>query len=163
MSIINDALKKAEESIQKNTPEENATVNLKPLSRPILLYILILLASLVLGKIIFDLLHHKVKPIKIPKEITISEHPPAPEATSNLPPLEEKKIPEPSAPQNKETFILNGIFFSYNDSYALINNQIVRENDSVDGARVQKISTNSVELNQEGKIITLTTLKVGTP
>ena len=54
-------------------------------------------------------------------------------------------------------FVLNGIFFSDNDSYALINNQIVRENDYVDAAKVSSITANTVELDNAGTTITLTT------
>ena len=60
-------------------------------------------------------------------------------------------------PKPEKKFILSGIFFSANGAYALVNNQIVRENDLVDGAKVGKITVNSVELNNEGKIITLST------
>jgi len=75
-----------------------------------------------------------------------------------LPPLSEKTSlakEEQKAPET--TFVLNGIFFSDNDGYALINNQIVRENDLVDGAKVKKITANSVELNSQEKLITLST------
>ena len=76
-------------------------------------------------------------------------NPAAPAATpSQLP--EEKKPAETS-------FILNGIFFSDNDGYALVNNQIVRENDYVDKAKVSLITPNTVQLDNAGSTITLST------
>jgi len=159
MSIINEALKKTEQYIQKNAVKENAAVATKQAPRPILLYILILLVGLVLGNIIFNLLRHKAIPADTLKKTVTSQeqlnHPALP--TAPVLPIEEKKIPQTIPSQDKQAFVLNGIFFSDNDGYALINNQIVRENDSVDGATVQKITANSVEINQEGKVTTLST------
>jgi type II secretory pathway component PulC len=76
-------------------------------------------------------------------------------ATPYLPaPLEavKKKIKQVAIP-----FELNGIMFSDNDKSALVNNKIVQEGDTVDGAQVTRISEESVELSREGKTITLTT------
>ena len=66
------------------------------------------------------------------------------------PTLEENKTPQVN-------FVLSGIFFSDNDSYALVNNKIVRENDSVDGATVKTITANTVELDSGGMLTTLAT------
>ncbi|MDP2831372.1 MAG: hypothetical protein Q8O02_03905, partial [Candidatus Omnitrophota bacterium] len=55
------------------------------------------------------------------------------------------------------SFVLNGIFFSDEDGYALVNNQIVRENDYVDGAKVGLITVNTVKLDNAGQTITLST------
>lgn len=52
---------------------------------------------------------------------------------------------------------LNGIFFSENEGYALINNQIVQEGDEVEGAYVQKISEDEVELKNNAGLVKLTT------
>jgi type II secretory pathway component PulC len=154
MSIINEALKKAEQSIHKNSAKETLLSDTKPAAKPYILYILILVAGLFLSNFIFSLLSRKInqpaKEIKIQAtEIKTSESlpviPPAP-----LFLLEENKVPETA-------FILNGIFFSDNHGYALVNNQIVRENDLVDGAKIKTITANSVELDNAGKIITLAT------
>ena len=50
---------------------------------------------------------------------------------------------------------LNGIFYSPNQSYALINNRIVSEGDAIKGAVVKKITQEGVELEFDGKNITL--------
>jgi hypothetical protein len=146
MSIINEALKKAEQSIHNNLAKETSLSDTKPAAKPYILYILILAAGLFISNFIFGLLSHRIKTppaVKTPvKEITAE---PAPVI-----------LPAPLLEENK-AFILNGIFFSDNDGYALVNNQIVREGDLVDTATVKTITANSVELDNAGKIITLST------
>ncbi len=158
MSIINEALKKTEEHLQKNAAKDSPLPQKPSGSKPFLLYILILLAGLLLGNFIFTLLKnktqiHKIQTIQTPHESAL----PVIQATNppSLPilpsqPAEEKKPAEVN-------FVLNGIFFSDNDGYALVNNQIIRENDYVDGAKVDLITADSVELNNAGQTITLTT------
>ncbi|MFH0918119.1 MAG: hypothetical protein V1830_03190 [Candidatus Omnitrophota bacterium] len=153
MSIINDALKKTEEHLQKNTDKDNLAAPKPAGVKPFLLYILILLAGLALGNFIFNLLSHKVKTTREPKKVSDTAAAAInslPKAGLPIPPPEEIK-PLPAS------FILNGIFFSDNDGYALVNNQIVRENDYVDGAKVSSITANTVELDNAGKTITLST------
>lgn len=53
------------------------------------------------------------------------------------------------------SFILNGLFFSAEDAYALINNQIVKEGESVDGATVKRIDEDGVELEFNGAKVEL--------
>ncbi len=174
MSIINEALKKTGQFIQENEakskPEDNGlpgnSQDNKPQAKisrapkPLLVYILILLAGILLSKFIFAMLNHKPQNDNLAwktqrpqsKEIrTIPPPTPTPTVVpaSVLPP-ENNKVPEPK-------FILNGIFFSENNGYALVNNQIVRENDSVDGAKVIKITANTVELDSDGKLTSLST------
>jgi hypothetical protein len=155
MSIINEALKKTEEHIQEKAQKRVDSLNKKPVFKNILLYILIILCGFFLSNIILNLLGRKVKPAGIPEKIVLPskqiEVVPLP-TPSTLPDTEAEK-PQPDKP----VFVLNGIFFSDNDGYALINNEIVRENDTIDKARVSKITVDSVELNQEGKITTLRT------
>jgi len=115
MSIINDALKKAEQSLQKNTAPLPAPAR----SKPYLIYILILVSGLALSQFIFHLLGEKAKPapaIKIPPvpkplvaetktQIQNSETKPITPQVFFAPLLtQQKKAPE--------SFVLNGIFFS---------------------------------------------------
>lgn len=153
MSIINEALKKTEEHLQKNAAKNNPLPSKSFNPKPFLFYILILLSGLALSNFIFTLLKHKTQVIQIPKKntetiIKISNPPPRPILPS-LPAEENKPI--------ETSFVLNGIFFSDNDSYALVNNQIVRENDYVDRAKVVEIAAHRVQLDNAGQTITLTT------
>ncbi|MFH0918692.1 MAG: hypothetical protein V1830_06130 [Candidatus Omnitrophota bacterium] len=155
MSIINEALKKTEEHLQKITAKDNSLSDKPSGPKSFLLYTLILLVGLLLGNFIFTLLKHKIQTIQTPIKntnliIQTTNPPPLPILPSQLP--EEHKPAEAS-------FVLNGIFFSDNDGYALINNQIVRENNYVDGAKVGLITANSVKLDNAGQSITLTTTR----
>lgn len=157
MSIINEALKKTEASIQKNSNKEIIKPNRKLNLAPYLLYISIFVIGLFLSNLIFTSINRKIQAHQIPK---ISNGAPILEkelkANEILPAVAPVTLPEKQN-KPKKNFILNGIFFSDNDGYALVNNQIIRENDSVDGAKVEKITANTVELNNEGQIITLST------
>jgi len=42
--------------------------------------------------------------------------------------------------------VLNGVFFSKNEGYALINNKVVKQGDSVEGIKVRKVNLDDVEL-----------------
>lgn len=153
MSIINEALKKTDEQLKKYTPLNNSLPPKTSKFRSFLLYVLILLAGLWLGNFIFNQLSHLIQGTPAPKQDNLTPAQIAPEPAPAAPinqPAEEIKPP-------KSNFILNGIFFSNNDGYALVNNQIVRENDYVDGAKVSSITSNTVELDNAGEVITLST------
>jgi len=170
MSIINEALKKTEEHLQKNSAKANPLppkpAGSKP-AKPFLLYILILLAGLLLSNFIFNLLNHQAQDNglasnsqshKIQPTFAPQKNAAAVIQTTNLPPA--VVLPSPLPEENKPleaSFVLNGIYFSDNDGYALVNNQIVRENDYVDGAKVVLITTHTVELDNAGQKITLAT------
>lgn len=156
MSIINEALKKTGQYIRENEIKNNpSTKTISPPS-PLLIYILILLAGILVSKFIFSLLsqpqRHNLAYNKNQNQPKTTQ---APSASVTLPVAQEAPL-ENNTP-TKQNFVLNGIFFSNNDGYALVNNQIVRENDLVDSAKVVKITTNTVELDSGGKIINLST------
>jgi len=65
----------------------------------------------------------------------------------------EKMPAEPEKPL--PTLTLSGILFGESGSFALINGRVIPEGGKVDGAVVDKISTDRVELSFEGKKITL--------
>lgn len=157
MSIINEALKKTGQFIQENETKNNPPAKIIHGPKPLLIYILILLVGILLSKFIFAMLSHKpqgsVLASNKPQGNEIKTiQPPTPAVLPAGPvlPPENNKTPQPK-------FVLNGIFFSENDGYALVNNQIVRENDSVDGAKVTRITANSVELDSDGKLTSLST------
>ncbi|MDO8489696.1 MAG: hypothetical protein Q7S42_06305 [Candidatus Omnitrophota bacterium] len=181
MSIINEALKKTEQYIQENAarnrPQGSGLENHPPTKihstpSPLLIYILILLAGILLSKLIFSLLSQPENKSLASSSQNLKPSnsqnfkPENKSLTSNIPENhkgESDKISIPVTPiapiLNNKTpevnFVLNGIFFSDNDGYALVNNQIVRENDLVDGAKIIKITTNNVELDSDGKLINL--------
>ena len=154
MSIINEALKKTEASIQKNSSKENIKPDRKQNFKSYFLYILIFIIGLFISNLIFSNINPKARIAKIPnpqlileKTLTVNEILP----TVAPVPLTKKQD------KSENDFVLNGIFFSDDDGYALVNNQIIRESDLVDGAKVEKITANTVELNNAGQIITLST------
>ena len=151
MSIINEALKKTEQFIQQNESKKNSSLNKKIKPKSFLLYILILLIVIVLSNFTFSQFNHKTKLISESKSTALIQ----PQQSVELPvtPKEPVLPKEEKAPE--EIFVLNGIFFSNNDSYALINNQIVRENETINGAKVLQITENTVKLDNQGKSITL--------
>ncbi len=62
--------------------------------------------------------------------------------------------PAPAVVQNTKMpeILLNGIFYSGNETYALINNKIVKTGDDVEGALVRDIQADSVELELGGTV-----------
>ena len=159
MSIIYEALKKTEKIIHTDLkfPLDSKPQKSKFKVKIIALYVLMIFLGLVIGNLIIGLLNH-------PAQTKVVKNPPVPSA----PLLKEKAQIDKKVETVSETppvvkvepgkpFVLNGIFFSDNDSYALVNNKIVRENDFVDTAKVKTITANTVELDNAGKTITLAT------
>ncbi len=155
MSIINEALKKTEQSIHKDLAKETPKVTAKPY----IIYALILILGLFLSNFIFALISRKIKATVTVKKNPDSANQSVKKIEAFIPPVS-IVTPEPAFKENKTSqanFVLNGIFFSENDSYALVNNKIVRENDTVNGAEVKTITVNTVKLDSNGKNITLAT------
>ncbi len=170
MSIINEALKKAGQNLQKKSAADNNPPQKPGGSKTILLYILILAAGLFLANFIFSLLKHsagsgKSRPAASGRNQNKNRLPavtakPAPIAPAETTPALSPVLPEPTPQENKlaaTDFILSGIFVSGDDAYALTNNRIVRVNDYVGGAKVSTITENAVELENAAGKITLTT------
>lgn len=164
MSIINEALKKTGQLIQENEAKSNPQAHAKNAHRPYLLYILIMLLGITASKFIFVMLNQKIKTTQPnPVVLTGSKEAVHLVSTSSAPAAgaqtEENKPTKDNLPAEKRNFVLNGIFYSNNDGYALINNQIVRENDTVDGATVIKITARTVDLDNQGEAVSLSTLR----
>lgn len=77
-------------------------------------------------------------------------------------PTEISRISEPQAPvtkpaQYQSSLIVNGVFLSQGKQrYALVNNRIVKEGDTIGGLKLIRITLEGLELeNQEGLIIKL--------
>ncbi|MBU1125578.1 MAG: hypothetical protein KKC84_06110 [Candidatus Omnitrophica bacterium] len=75
------------------------------------------------------------------------------------PPSDSSSLSEEKPVTQAASLSLNGIFFSQNEGYALINNQIVKEGDTVAGVFVKTITVNGVELEDQGNPLTLLTRK----
>ena len=157
MSIIYDALKKVEnsgKSVLKNNKELPAPKNK---IKNYFIYILFLALGLFVAKTFFSYLNRQPPQVKTAKQnqITLPHN-----NTTKIPPLQQPQLAP--AIENKElpekpTFILNGVFSSGEESYALINNQIVKLGDKISGAVIKKIAPEEVLLDSDGSEIKLTT------
>lgn len=157
MSIIYEALKKIESS-------NLLTINLKPTTtadktkkgptkiKIWLVYLVAASLGIFIANISFKLL---IKPLPPASSTPILLPKNEPQPTITLPSL------SPQAPIVKKVpgvhLVLNGIFFSEEEAYALINNQIVKVGDTLEGLTVKRISVDEVELESEGSIIKLPT------
>ncbi|MDP2904959.1 MAG: general secretion pathway protein GspB [Candidatus Omnitrophota bacterium] len=152
MSIINDALKKADKSVFtakaaiKNRPAEKYHF-----------YILISVLGIVsVSVLLYVLLRARPVPASGAAGMPLAAQPPSP----SLPPpvaVQPELVP-PVQPEIKQppSLTLNGIFFSEDKgSWALIDNTIVRAGDTVKGAALVNITENEVVLSYEGQEIKL--------
>ena len=182
MSIIYDALKKVEKNFEQNlnTASKDAGAQEKkpilgghsaqPGARKYLVYIfaVLLVAAIVNGYFTLFAPRRPLpaqtaaktpSPPSIRKEQPIPLQPPTPSSA----PKEEIKlldVPTTLIPAAKKSvdaasFILNGIFFAPDGGYALVNNQIVKENDVISRATVKKITAELVVLELDGAVIKL--------
>ncbi len=85
--------------------------------------------------------------------------PSSPATTAPAPVVETPQIQtlpaESAASSTMPTLSLSGILYSDAESLALINGKVVPEGGTVDGAKVEKISSDEVELSFEGQKIVL--------
>lgn len=145
MSIIYDALKKVERSTNKDIISEVNKERSGNKLTSYLLYVLVACAGLFAANMIFSLFSPPAanpKPAKIASPAAKVAPAPAPIAQKAAPAvIVEAKI-EPMIPP----LVLNGVFFSKNECYALINNKVVKQGDSVEGVKVKKVNLEDVEL-----------------
>lgn len=155
MSIIYDALKKiavSQEQINsstKNKISHGVNKGGKSKLKSYSIYVLAVCLGLFIASIFFNLFtrHLQVNDFKEVQDVNLSQALPK-DSNSTALTAEFKKESHPS-------LVLNGVFFSQNQGYALINNQIVKEGDMVEGARVLRIGLEEVELELEGLTIKL--------
>lgn len=170
MSIIYDALKKVEESsIKEIKPQVDASERNRRGLKTYLLYGLAACVGLFAVNVLFTFLSRpkqivkvdRIDPAQVPKV-------PAPPAVQPRVPIQNQAPVQQPAQQttpraspvkmsSKGLLILNGIFFSENEGYALINNHIVKEGDTVNSAIVKRIGVDDVELEVDGENVSLTT------
>ena len=91
------------------------------------------------------------KPVQVAKVTAtpVVNNTPAPNVFSQSP------LPIIRSLVNESNFRLSGIIFSEDDASAIINNEIVKEGDTIGGATVEFIDRGSVTLSYQGKDLTL--------
>lgn len=156
MSIIYEALKKTEGKLADVQGKEDKKP--KPKFKIYFIYVSVLCIGFLIANILFGIFSSisKSKAKKFPE--------PQPAAITSLaPPIvtssqsDTGSVTTAQPEQVLPSFILNGIFFSENEGYALINNKIVKEGDIVDGATVAGISSKMVEIKYQDSVLTLST------
>lgn len=151
MSIIYDALKKAEKVINPNQKATPDTQDKHPKSKYKLyiLYALVGCLGLAIGNIIFGFLSP-------PKTSDLAKNDRATKPTETSRAIQAKPVAAPpkTTPsifigrkeKTKVSLILNGVFFSEGEGYALINNRIIKEGEEIDGLIVTRVNLDEVEL-----------------
>lgn len=148
MSIIYDALKKIERAQEPIDSSVKINKGGKPKLKIYSVYVLAVCLGLFIASIFFNLFARQFQnDFKKVQDVNLSPALPK-DVTSTPLSAEVKKEPQPS-------LVLNGVFFSENQGYALINNQIVKEGDLVEGALVLRITLEEVELKYRGSTIKL--------
>jgi len=164
VSIIYDALKKVEKSGSSVLKETAKPVPASKKVKKYLFYVLFLAIGLFSANIGLSYLGRstvkpgqagkgKIATAAIAARQTPAQQAPLPQTPAVVPAPEQTAKKQDIAP----VFSLNGIFYSGDESYALINNQIVKHDDKISGAVVKEISANKVMLDFNGSAISLTT------
>jgi hypothetical protein len=155
MSIIYDALKKVEDSgglASISKFEKTRKFN----KRGILLYVFALACGIILANVIFGVFSKPAPGIRI---AGVQEKPVVSAASRQDLPIAETYVPPLGAEPKAPKLVLSGVFFSQTSSYAIINNQIVKEGDIIEGVVVKRINQEDVVLESSGVPFTLSSSK----
>ncbi len=162
MSIIYDALKKVSKS-QGLTPDVKKDSVPKAKYTTYIIYTLIVCLGFFMSSIFFGFITKKSRT----NSILISTIQPSAEVKQNIPsltlsPVEEKDLAKTQISSDIKkkgalAFTLNGVFYSQDEGYALINNQILKEGDTLEGWTIKRITSEEVELESGGELIKLST------
>lgn len=164
MSIIYEALKKVEKLQTVSGALPTTAQNVKHSKiKAYFFYSLVVVFGILIANIIFMLITGPSSTPAIKTESTVknpplllkNQEPAVVKITPVEPPLE--VLQEVVQPQEKTPpkLTLSGLFFSQNQGYVLINNQILKEGDTIEGATVKRILLDGVELEAGGAIIKL--------
>jgi len=173
MSIIYDALKKVETKIDKpgNNPLQfkmHKEAKPKPKFYAYLIYVLVLCGGFFAAFLLFKFIFPEgqltaktatqpaaVAPLKISPKIAPENV--APESPQEIPPSSKDNLLLPPETQERITplFIVSGVFFSENQGYAIINDRVVKQGAVIEGAMVERINADGVQLKYEGVAIEL--------
>lgn len=164
MSIIYDALKKVEAS-GANDSKTKIDKGFKPKSKIYFLYALVICFGFFIANIFYEWLLPKYslntanivtkgQPL-IDKKQTVSAYDQSSSKTATLQTNTSVENRIETQKENPPSFTLNGVFFSEDEGYALINNRIVKKGDKIEGATIVQISLGEVDLEFGGSIIKL--------
>jgi hypothetical protein len=170
MSIINDALKKVDQSREQKT---DAPPGVKPKRNPALYlaYVVIGCLGFLTAKSAYVFINSYFS-ARLSQEKPLEKNIGLPVAKSPIKQIRTLPVavPQPQAQETKKSlrpqsseipdasgFVLNGVFFSDNIGFALINNHIVKEGDSIEGAVIQKITMDEVDLSINGSTVKIYT------
>ncbi len=164
MSIIHDALKKVE-AFGANQTKTKIDKSVKSKPNIYFLYALVICFGFFIANIFYEWLFPKYS-LNTANIVTKGQPPTDKEqaVSSYSQPSSEAATSGTSAPMQtkietqKETppsLTLNGVFFSENGGYALINNRIVKQGDKIGGATIVQIFLDEVDLEFNGSIIKL--------
>lgn len=159
MSIIYDALKKVEEAAAGaagKTPGAKAAGHKRLKINPVVFYVVVACLGIIAASAAFHFFMPRQKKITRPKQqpVALPQAQPKPQA----PPVAAEPAPAETRPieaHKPAHFQLNGVFYSGQEGYALINNRIVEEGDTIAGAVVEKIGLDEVVLKADGAEIKL--------
>lgn len=148
MSIIHEALKKVQSNRSENKPQPQKS---KSISR------IIVALGAVLILIICGISGYQV--IKLANRNSDTLAPVITNATiSTSPTLPVVNLPPPSRTKRGQIF-LTGIVIMDGRNFALINDEFYEEGEKVEGAKITKITDDSVDILQKGKTRTIKVIR----
>jgi hypothetical protein len=161
MSIIYDALKKVENSKKPDSKLGSLHPDKVKMGKSIakrnfvfyFIFIFMVVIGFIISRVVFNLFFHRMPPLAETKTQNNLLQPPVISVSpkDNLPPEEPQAVIQEAA----SDFILNGIFSDGENSYAIINNRVVREGDTITGAKVLNILAEQVVLEVQGKTLNI--------
>lgn len=160
MSIIHDALHKTQKTLEGDgQTAANTSIPIhKDKRKRYAVYALAICLGIAFSHIIFSILGHGKKPLALPP-LKPAAQPPAPALPSAS--SAEVALPEKesifSRKKPLDSLVLNGIFFSQDVGYALINNRILKKGDTIEDALITRIDSEEVEFDVKGKKLRLST------
>jgi len=175
MSIITEALKKAEEESQKDFKKADKTDGAafeefyKEISKPVRekskinvlrSFLIILASALFLTLISLMIITRNEKPVEI-ASIPASQLLPETQDKSIIEKpqvsdeIKDEIIEKPIQYEMKKEIVLNGIMYSKNKPLAVINDLVVKEGEEISDIKILKIKPSSVDIETNGEVKTL--------
>lgn len=169
MSIIHDALKKIESNIGQNQPPPDGAPprqnqprksTLMPFVKYLLIAVIIMLAAYLFAGARITVYGRRITAMlsgtKEKGETPVIN-------LQSVASYRKKKNTLRGGESQNGGWTLNGIFFSGNEGYALINNQIVKAGEEIDGALLREIDKDEVKIEINGSIRVLTLRRMPRP